>query len=80
MATRFNGSLKDQISEEGRSLILLLVPYHPFHSPTHHITFPQLDYILHPQLGYNLHSTFYFFSLTIHSTLAHFHDCVLLVL
>ena len=57
MATRFNGSLKDQISEEGRSLILLLVPYHPFHSPTHHITFPQLDYILHPQLGYNLQST-----------------------
>ena len=59
MATRFNGSLKDQISEEGRSLIRLLVPYHPFHSPTHHITFPQLDYILHPQLGYNLQSTIY---------------------
>ena len=72
MATRFNGSLKDQISEEGRSLIRLLVPFHPFHSPTHHITFPQLDYILHPQLGYNLHSTFYFFSLAIHSTLADF--------
>ena len=38
--TRFNGSLEDQIREEGHLLILLLAAL-----PTHHITFPQLDYI-----------------------------------
>ena len=36
--TRFNGSLEDQIREEGHLLILLLAAL-----PTHHITFPQLE-------------------------------------
>ena len=56
MATRFNGSLKDQISEEGRSLILLLVPYHPFHSnPPHYIS----SIGLHSTSSIGLQSTIY---------------------
>ena len=74
MATRFNGSLKDQISEEGRSLILLLVPFHPFQpNPPHYIS----SIGLHSTSSIGLQSSIYIlhstsFSLTIHSTLADF--------
>ena len=79
MATRFNGSLKDQISEEGRSLILVLVPFHPFHSnPPHYIS----SIGLHSTSSIGLQSTFYILLLfpyyPLHSS--RFPCCVLLVL